>query len=144
MAGGPILPARGKPLRGFCEYVEMRDGSGCRAQRPNRFRLMPRTRLDHKSNEPNYWPKHSSASTESAWRAGVKRGLQLGILAICFLLPYPLASDLRRLSDPQLKVQLRQQALKPARVPAGFRPHAHFHPLCREIVIELLHFLAVP
>ena len=68
---------------------------------------------------------------------------QLRILAIRLLLAYPLASDLGGISDPQLKLQLRQQSLKPARVPTGFHPHAHLHSLCRESPIELLRSLAV-
>src|SRR6202158_2637556 len=40
-------------------------------------------------------------------------------------------------------MQLRQQSLKPARVPTRFHPHPHLHPLRREIAIELLRSLAV-
>src|SRR6202521_2686251 len=65
------------------------------------------------------------------------------ILAICLLLAYPLGSDLRCISDPQLKMQLRQQSLKPARVSTRFHSHAHLHPLRPEIAIELLRSLPV-
>jgi hypothetical protein len=73
-----------------------------------------------------------------------KASWELCILAIRLLLPYPLRSDLRRISDPQLKVQLRQQSLKPARVPTRFHPHAHIHSAPFEFAVELLRFLPVP
>ena len=68
---------------------------------------------------------------------------QLRILAIRLLLAYSLGTDLSRVSDPQLEVQLRQQPLKPARMPTGFHAHAHLHSLGREIAVELLRLLAV-
>ena len=68
---------------------------------------------------------------------------QLRILAIRLLLAYSLGTDLGGVADPQLEVQLRQQPLKPARMPTGFHPHAHLHSLGREIAVELLRFLAV-
>src|SRR6267154_3107133 len=64
-------------------------------------------------------------------------------LAIRLLLAYSLGSDLSRVSDPQLEVQLRQQSFKPARLPTGFHPQPHLYSLCREIAVELLRFLAV-
>jgi hypothetical protein len=45
--------------------------------------------------------------------------------------------------DPQLKVQFRPQSVEPARLPAGFHPHAYFYSLDRELTVELLCFLAV-
>ena len=45
---------------------------------------------------------------------------------------------------PQLNVQFRQQSLEPARMPAGFHPHAHFHSLRRQVTVELLRFLTMP
>ena len=45
---------------------------------------------------------------------------QLRILAIRLLLPHPLRADLGGTSDPQIKLQLRQQPFKPARMPTGF------------------------
>jgi hypothetical protein len=68
---------------------------------------------------------------------------QLRILAIRLLLAYSLAADLSCVPDPQLKVQLRQQPFKPARMPTRFHPHAHLHSLGGEIAVELLPFLAV-
>src|ERR1019366_3610189 len=68
---------------------------------------------------------------------------QLRILAIRLLLAYPLRADLRCVPDPQLKLQLGEQPLKPACMPARLHPHAHPHSLCREITVELLRFLAM-
>jgi len=68
---------------------------------------------------------------------------QLRILTIRLLLAYSLGSDLRCVPDPQLEVQLRQQSLKPAPMPAGFHPHTYFHSLRRQIPVELLRFLAM-
>src|SRR5712691_7561796 len=67
----------------------------------------------------------------------------LRILAIRLLLAFSLPSDLGGVPDPQLKVQFRQQSLEPARMPAGFHPHAHFHSLGRELTVELLRCLLV-
>src|ERR1700730_7160600 len=67
----------------------------------------------------------------------------LCILAIRLLLAYPPGSDLGSVADPELKLQLRQQSLEPARVPTGFHPHAHQLSLCRQITVELLRFLTV-
>ena len=50
---------------------------------------------------------------------------QLRILAIGLLLPHPFRANLRRIPDPQLKLQVAQHALEPARVSAGFHPHTH-------------------
>jgi hypothetical protein len=67
----------------------------------------------------------------------------LCILAIRLLFAYPPGSDLGGVADPELKVQLPQQALEPARVPTGLHPHAHLHSLCRQVTVELLRCLAV-
>src|ERR1039457_5161435 len=68
---------------------------------------------------------------------------QLRILAIRLLLAYPLGTDHGGVPDPQLELQLRQQSLKPACMPAGFHPHAHLHSQRREIAVELLRLFAV-
>src|ERR1039458_6550654 len=46
-------------------------------------------------------------------------------------------------SDPQLEIKFRQQSLEPASLPAGFHSHTNLHPLCRQITVEFLSFLAV-
>jgi hypothetical protein len=51
--------------------------------------------------------------------------------------------NLRRIADPQLKVQLRQQSFKPAGVSTRFDSHAHFLSLRRQRSVELLRFLTV-
>src|ERR1022692_49915 len=58
-------------------------------------------------------------------------------------MPSSACTNLGCVSDPQLKLQLRQQSFEPTCVPAGFHPHTHLHALGREIVVELLRFLAV-
>jgi hypothetical protein len=68
---------------------------------------------------------------------------QLRILAIRFLLPYALGSDLGRVSDPQLKLQLGEQSFEPACVPAGFHPHTYLLARSRQTTIELLRLLAM-
>src|ERR1700730_15359377 len=67
----------------------------------------------------------------------------LCILAIRLLPASPPGSELGSVADPELKSQLRQQSLAPARVPTGFHPHAHLHSLGGEIGVELLRFLTV-
>src|ERR1700722_3206866 len=69
---------------------------------------------------------------------------QLRILAIRLLLAHPLRPDRGRIPGPQLKLQLRQQPFKPARVSARLHPQAHFHALSSKIAVELLRLLAVP
>src|SRR5258706_10625949 len=66
---------------------------------------------------------------------------QLRILAIGLLLPHSLRANLRCVPDPQLKLQLDQQTLKPACVSAGFHPDTHLS--CLERPVKLLGFLAV-
>src|SRR6202795_436901 len=62
----------------------------------------------------------------------------------CFLLlAFPLPTDLGGVSDPQFKVQFCQQSLEPARMSAGFHPHAHLLSLDRELTVELLRYLRV-
>src|SRR5215469_8219122 len=65
------------------------------------------------------------------------------IFSICLRLAYPLGFNLRRIADPQLKVQLRQQSFKPACMPTGFHPHTHLHSMCRQLAVKLLRFLGV-
>src|SRR5258708_20952881 len=62
-------------------------------------------------------------------------------LAIGLLLPHSLRANLRCVPDPQLKLQLDQQTLKPACVSAGFHPDTHLS--CLERPLQLLGFLAV-
>jgi hypothetical protein len=66
---------------------------------------------------------------------------QLRILAIALLLPHSLRANLRCVPDPQLKMQLAQQTLKPACVSAGFHPDTHLP--CLERPVKLLSSLAV-
>jgi hypothetical protein len=68
---------------------------------------------------------------------------QLRILAIRFLLPYALGSDLGRVSDPQLQLQLSQQSFEPAWVPAGFHSNPYLLARSRQTPIELLRLLAM-
>jgi hypothetical protein len=49
---------------------------------------------------------------------------ELRVLPIGLLLAHSLAADLGGISDPQLKPQLLQQTLEPARVSAGFHAHS--------------------
>jgi hypothetical protein len=67
---------------------------------------------------------------------------QLRILSIRLLLAHSFRADLGCVPDPQLKLQLVQQTLKPACVPAGFHPHSHV--LSRERAIKLLGFFVLP
>src|SRR5258708_38807994 len=59
------------------------------------------------------------------------------------MLPSPPRTDLGSVPDPQLKLQLGEQSFKPPRMPARFHSHTHLHPLCRQITVEFLRFLAV-
>jgi hypothetical protein len=63
-----------------------------------------------------------------------------GILLIVLLLPYAFGLDLRRVADPQLVLQLRQQTLEPARVPRSFDPHADTHFLLLQFPVKYLRF----
>jgi hypothetical protein len=68
---------------------------------------------------------------------------QLCILPIRLLLAHSLGANLGRVPDPQLKLQLAQQTLKPARVPAGFHTHTYWQVSFFEFAVELLGFFAV-
>src|SRR5271157_2502482 len=59
-----------------------------------------------------------------------------GIARVGLLLARRRRSNRRRVPDPQLEPQLRQQPLEPARVPAGFHPHPHR--LASQRTVELL------
>src|SRR5512144_644 len=68
---------------------------------------------------------------------------ELRILSIRLLLPYSFGSNLRRIPDPQLELQFRQQALKPSRLSTGFHPYSNPARLFLHSAIELLGFLAM-
>jgi len=68
---------------------------------------------------------------------------QLRILAIRLLLPYSLGTDLGRVSNPQLNLQLGQQSFEPARVSTGLHTHTHLLPACSNSAIELLRLFAM-
>src|SRR5207302_11184487 len=68
---------------------------------------------------------------------------QLRILTVRLLLAHPLATDLGRVPDPQPKVDLCQQSLKPACVATGFHPYTHLQSLGCELTVELFRFLTV-
>ena len=63
---------------------------------------------------------------------------QLRVLTIGLLLAYSFGADRSGIADPQLKLQLVQQALKPARMPTGFHAHPHGHGALAEFAVELL------
>ena len=65
---------------------------------------------------------------------------QRGILAVRLLLSHPLGLDLRRISDPQLEAQFRQQPLEPAGMAGRLHPHSHTAACCLQLAIELLGF----
>ncbi len=62
----------------------------------------------------------------------------LGILAVVLLLPHSLRSNLGRISDPHLIIQLHQQTLEPTRVTSRFQTNSHMPSL--EIPIVTLRF----
>ena len=64
----------------------------------------------------------------------------LRILPIVLLLSHLLGSDLRRIADPNFKVELRQQALEPARVSGSLDSHPYH---CPQLAIDLLSFSAM-
>ncbi len=66
---------------------------------------------------------------------------QLRILSIRLLLSHSFRANLRGVPDPQLKLQVAQQPLEPARVSAGFHPHSHPPPF--ECAVKLFGFFAV-
>jgi hypothetical protein len=63
------------------------------------------------------------------------------VLTIVLLLPYSPGSNLCRVADPQLLLQLRQQALEPTRVPGRLHPYPYTASL--QASIETLCFLLV-
>jgi hypothetical protein len=58
------------------------------------------------------------------------------IFAVGLLFAHPLRRDLGGIADPQLHLQLRQQPLEPARVPAGFDPHPHLYSAPLQLAIK--------
>src|SRR5580700_4919773 len=66
---------------------------------------------------------------------------QLRILPIGLLLSHSFRADRGCVPDPQLKLHVAQQALKPACVSACFHTHSHTPPL--ERAVKLLGFFAV-
>jgi hypothetical protein len=54
----------------------------------------------------------------------------------------PFLANLGCVPDPQLELQVRQQALEPACVPAGFHPHAPWH-LISQLAVKLFGFFAM-
>jgi hypothetical protein len=57
------------------------------------------------------------------------------------LLAHHRRSHFRRIAEPQLEAQLRQQPLEPRIVPAGLHPHTHFR--ARQPAVKLLRLGAV-
>ena len=68
---------------------------------------------------------------------------QLRILPIRLLLAHSFRADLGGIPNPQLKLQVPQQPLEPARMPTGLHPHPHLQTLLLQLAIELLRFFAV-
>ena len=66
----------------------------------------------------------------------------LGIPPIGLLLSHLLGSDLRRVAYPFFKVELRPQALEPARVSGGLDSHSYLFAF--QLAIELLSLSAMP
>src|SRR5215469_15896423 len=65
------------------------------------------------------------------------------VLAIGLLLAYPLRADFGGVADPQLDLQLRQQSLKPPRLPTGFHSHTQLPTAGYKFAIKLFRFLAM-
>src|SRR5580658_3362844 len=65
---------------------------------------------------------------------------QLRIVAVGLLLADSFGFDLRRIADPQLHIEFRQQPLEPARISGGLHPHAHADCALLQIAIKLLGF----
>src|SRR5262249_15410122 len=89
--------------------------------------------------------RFSQLGTPNPWKTIFHQQAQQqpGISPIRLRLAYPLGFNLRRVADPQLKVQLRQQSFKPACMSTGFHPHSHLHCLRRQLSVKLFRFLAV-
>lgn len=129
-----------KPLRGFCEYLEMRDGSGC-----GRNDLSVSAHASYTQKQRAYL-KHSSASAQSAWKAGVEprpghRSWASWRSVFCF------RTGLLRISAAIRSTT--QTAAPPAAAQTSARAHwlrssRALRTLGGEIVIERLRFLAVP
>ena len=68
---------------------------------------------------------------------------QLRVLTIRLLLAHALGPNLGGISDPQLKPQLVQQALEPARVSAGLHAHPRGCIFLLQFAVELLGLLAM-
>src|SRR5205823_1891316 len=64
----------------------------------------------------------------------------LCIPPVGFLSAHLLASDLRRVSDPELEPQLVKQTFEPARVSCSLDPHPHFHTALLQVAVEPLAF----
>ena len=63
---------------------------------------------------------------------------QLCVLAIGLLLAHSFGADRGGIADPQLKLQLDQQTLEPARMATSLHAHTHCHAALAEFAIELL------
>jgi hypothetical protein len=61
---------------------------------------------------------------------------QLRILPIGLLLAHALGANLGGIPDPQLKPQLLQQTLEPARVPAGLHAHSRGYISLLQLPVE--------
>src|SRR6476620_468953 len=68
---------------------------------------------------------------------------QLRVLAIRLLLAHSLRADLRRVADPQIKLQLGYETLEPACVSAGLHADAHRFDRTRESTVKLLRLLGM-
>src|SRR5215469_5680774 len=66
----------------------------------------------------------------------------LGIPPISLLFPHLLGPDLRRIPYPYFIIELRQQALEPARMSGGLDSYPHLFPF--QLAIELLSLSAMP
>jgi|KBSMisStaDraftv2_1062788.scaffolds.fasta_scaffold00356_30 hypothetical protein len=66
----------------------------------------------------------------------------IGIPPIGLLLSHLLRSDPRRIADPDFNIQLRQQALEPARVSGGLDSHPYRFSF--QLAIELLSLSPMP
>src|ERR1051325_7552254 len=68
---------------------------------------------------------------------------ELRVLPIRLLLAYSFRTNLGRISDPQLKPQLLQKSLEPARVSAGFHAHSRRELFLLQLPIESLSLLTM-
>jgi hypothetical protein len=65
----------------------------------------------------------------------------LRILPVGLLFAHPFGPYLGSISDPHFHLQFGEEALEPARMPAGF--HAHPHLLARQSTVKLLPLCAM-